>query len=54
MAYVYLKGVGIEMNIKKRKQYLEKLSNGLKLKFNDDISNLEEPDKIIKDYYFSN
>lgn len=54
MAYAHIKGVGVEVNIEKGKQYLDELSNGLKLKFNENISNLEDPDKIIKNYYFSN
>lgn len=54
MAYVYIKGIGVEVNIEKGKQYLDELSNELKLKFHDDISNLDDPDKIIKDFYLSN
>lgn len=54
MAYVYIKGIGVEKNIEKGKQYLDELSKNLELKFNDDILSLADPDKIIKDYYFSN
>lgn len=54
MAYAYIKGIGVEVNIEKGKQYLDELDKDLKLKFDDDISNIDDPDKIIKGYYFFN
>lgn len=51
MAYSYLKGIGVDENHKEGKKYLDELAEGLCEKYGEDISNIDDPDGIIKDYF---
>lgn len=50
MAYCYIKGIFVKKNINNGKKYLEKIDSYLSEK-GKDIFSLDDPDRIIKDYY---